>query len=197
MAVCGMLLRIYSLLFSSFGVLFDFNRRSTSWCRSCKAHRCHWICHRGAGADPSWYQAKRCRYSVLWLLDVSRRLQNTCPAFVWHLPSSRSLRLCVIRGCCAFDSACAYLACCRLAEVDWSCIDGVNRWIPHSFVDRPVEDLVEMVLPSRKRDASEGPSMNRLYAAWPLSLRYLVRNAAAWRVLSLTFVRLVERFQTL
>lgn len=31
---------------------------------------------------------------------------------------------------CLFDSVLAYLANCCSAEVDWSCLDGVHRWLP-------------------------------------------------------------------
>lgn len=63
---------------------------------------------------------------------------------------------------CAFDSACACLAYCHSVEVDWLSNDSARRWFPYGFADRCVKDLVEVVLLSWKRDASEALSAKRL-----------------------------------
>lgn len=59
-----------------------------------------------------------------------------------------------------------YLTYCRSVEVDWSSIDGTYRWFPYCFADGRVKDLLEVVLQSRKRDASEAFGANRQHADW-------------------------------
>lgn len=60
------------------------------------AQNCHWVRNNDIRAT-----ASRCRVScrlasMLWPADGSRCLQSGRPAFFCHLPSHRSLRLCVI-----------------------------------------------------------------------------------------------------
>lgn len=63
----------------------------------------------------------------------------------------------------AFDFALAYLAYCSSAEVDWSSIDGVHHWFLYGFVDACVQDLVETLVPSRRRDGIRALGADILY----------------------------------
>lgn len=95
--------------------------------------------------------------------------QGACQALVLHLSDI----LCRIEHFgfaslvvgCAFDSAHACLAYYHSAEVHRSSGDGVHRWFPHCIGDGCDQDLVEVVLLSRKRDAEGGYGADRLYAA--------------------------------
>lgn len=84
--------------------------------------------------------------------------QGSCRVLV---PLGAGLRLCVdhhelesfVFGF-VFDSDLAYVAYRRSAEIDWSSVDSVYRWIPYGFADSRVSALVEVVVPSRNQDAN-------------------------------------------
>lgn len=61
---------------------------------------------------------------------------------------------------------------CIPAEVNCTSIDRVQRWIPHGFADRPVYELIEAGVLSRKRIASGAVGADRLYAT----------RAVVWKV---------------
>lgn len=44
-------------------------------------------------------------------------------------------------------------------------MDRMHRWFPYSVVDRPVHNLVEAVLRSRKKNVGEALGKNSLYGA--------------------------------
>lgn len=68
-----------------------------------------------------------------------------------------------------FHSVLTYSGYWRSAVVYWSSNDSIHRWIPYGSDDRCVQDLLEDVFTSRKRDPSEVLGANRLYAAWAVA----------------------------
>lgn len=66
---------------------------------------------------------------------------------------------------CTLDFASAHLEYHLSAGIDWSSIYDVHFWFPYSFANGCLYDMVDLVLPSRKRDANGLLEANWVYAA--------------------------------
>lgn len=160
---CGMLAHCYHSNSSDSDEIYELGGWWTSWLCSSMAHSSHLICHNGAGAVPRccYSRIRRVQSCVYWTSQGGYRF---FPGLVWRSSFRWSLRTRAICLWLRFWYSQVFLAYFCSAKVHLSSIDEVHRWLAYGFANELLQELVEIVPPSWKKDGSETIGTNRLDA---------------------------------